>query len=76
MSLEFTDGSRSKHTRGCARWRFFPAFYRDVGGRPSWRHLFVRDDPSGAFEPGNARWQIAARIDGRDRRPGPGCGTA
>jgi hypothetical protein len=45
----------------CARWRSFVKFYRDVGPRPSWRHLLIRDDPTGAFEPGNTRWQIVAR---------------
>jgi hypothetical protein len=45
--------------RVCERWRSFAAFYRDVGARPSWRHLLIRDDPSGAFGPGNARWRVA-----------------
>jgi hypothetical protein len=45
----------------CGRWRSFGNFYADVGPRPSWRHLLIRDDPTGAFEPGNARWRIAAR---------------
>jgi hypothetical protein len=46
----------------CDRWRSFPYFYADVGKRPSWRHLVIRDDPSGAFEPGNAGWQIFAKV--------------
>jgi hypothetical protein len=29
-------------------------FYFDVGPRPSRRHLVIRDDPTGAFEPSNA----------------------
>jgi hypothetical protein len=33
-------------------------FYFDVGPRPSWRHLVIRDDPGRPFEPGNARWQV------------------
>jgi hypothetical protein len=28
--------------------------------------LVIRDDPTGAFEPGNARWRVAAGIDGGD----------
>jgi hypothetical protein len=45
----------------CERWLSFSNFYFDVGKRPSWRHLLIRDDPTGAFEPGNACWRIAAR---------------
>lgn len=52
----------------CERWRSFPLFRFDVGERPSWRHLFVRDDPSGEFSPTNARWQIA-RPRYQRRRP-------
>ncbi len=43
----------------CARWRNFPAFYADIGPRPSWAHLVVRSDTSRPFEPGNAGWQVA-----------------
>lgn len=42
----------------CERWRSFANFYSDVGKRPTWRHLLIRDDPAGEFEPGNARWQV------------------
>jgi hypothetical protein len=45
----------------CERWRSFAKFYADVGKRPTWRHLLIRDDPTGAFGPGNARWQVAKR---------------
>jgi hypothetical protein len=45
--------------RVCERWRSFGTFYRDVGKRPSWRHLLFRIDQSGEFSPSNARWQIA-----------------
>ena len=60
---------RAIRSRGplCRRWRAFPNFYADVGPRPSWRHLVIRDDPTGAFEPGNARWQAARWY--RRRRP-------
>jgi hypothetical protein len=47
--------------RVCERWRSFANFYRDVGRRPSWRHLLIRDDTSGEFGPGNAAWRLAAR---------------
>jgi hypothetical protein len=43
----------------CERWRSFGNFYADVGKRPTWRHLLIRDDTSGEFSPSNARWQIA-----------------
>jgi hypothetical protein len=43
----------------CRRWHAYPNFHRDVGPRPSWRHLLIRDDTSRPFEPGNARWRVA-----------------
>jgi hypothetical protein len=45
--------------QACERWCSFSNFYFDVGKRPSWRHLLIRDDPTGEFGPGNARWQMA-----------------
>ena len=51
----------------CARWRSFSNFYSDVHPKPSWRHLLVRDDPTGAFGPGNCRWEVGRRY--RRRRP-------
>jgi hypothetical protein len=55
----------------CQRWRSFSNFYFDVGKRPSWRHLLIRDDPilCQAMRDGGLR----RGIDGRDRRPGPRC---
>jgi hypothetical protein len=46
---------RAIQSRGpiCQRWRSFPCFYFDVGKRPSWRHLLIRDDVNAAFAPGN-----------------------
>jgi len=32
---------------GCERWRSFAQLYSGVGPRPSWRHLLMRDDPTG-----------------------------
>jgi len=47
--------------------------YFDVGKRPTWRHLLIRDDPTDEFEPGQMPDGALRRgIDGRDRRPGPG----
>jgi len=43
----------------CQRWRSLPLFRSDVGERPSWRHLLIRDDVSREFSPDNARWQVA-----------------
>ena len=42
------------HARIC-----YANFRRDVGKKPSWRHLLIRDDPTGPFGPDNARWQVA-----------------
>jgi hypothetical protein len=49
---------QSKGRRVCERWRSFANFYADVGKRPSWRHALLRDDPTRAFDPANARWQV------------------
>jgi phage gp37-like protein len=65
-------GIRSRG-RVCERWRSFVNFYLDVGPRPSWRRLLIRDDPAGAFGPGNARLRIAARY--RQRRNVPAGAT-
>jgi len=51
----------------CKRCLEYPNFYFDVGPKPSWRHLLLRDDPTGEFGPGNARWRIGPRY--RWRRP-------
>jgi len=41
-------------------WLSFSNFYRDAGLRSTWRHLRIRDDATGAFEPGNAGWRLAS----------------
>jgi hypothetical protein len=43
----------------CERWGSFVNFYCDVGRRPSWRHLVIRNDTSREFSRENARWQPA-----------------
>jgi hypothetical protein len=45
--------------RVCERWRSFGTFYRDVGKRPTWRHLLIRTDSSAEFSQDNCRWQVA-----------------
>ena len=45
----------------CHRWRSFGVFYRDVSPKPSWRHLLIRVDPTGAFSPKNCRWEVGRR---------------
>jgi hypothetical protein len=44
-----------------------PTGPRRLRRKPEGRHLLIRDDPTGAFEPGNARWRIAARYRWRRR---------
>ena len=43
----------------CTRWRSYPHFRRDTGAKPSWTHLLMRRDPSGAFEPSDAAWRVS-----------------
>jgi hypothetical protein len=42
-----------------------PAYF-DVGKRPLWRHLLIRDDPTGAFEPGMPAGRLRDGIYGGD----------
>ena len=60
----------------CERWRSFPNFYSDVGKRPTWQHLLIRTDSSGAFEPSNAGWRNAARYRWARPTTRSGCGMA
>jgi hypothetical protein len=41
----------------CRRWRCYVNFWRDLGPRPTWMHLVIRDDPTGEFSPTNCRWR-------------------
>jgi hypothetical protein len=43
----------------CRRWRCYANFIRDVGPKPSWRHLLIRADTSREFGVENVRWQMA-----------------
>ncbi|MCD9821626.1 hypothetical protein [Bradyrhizobium japonicum] len=59
MSPTFSAWLAIKRRPICKRWLAYPNFHRDVGPKPSWRHLLIRDDVTGVFEPGNARWRVA-----------------
>ena len=43
----------------CRRWKCYANFLRDVGRRPSWRHLLIRQNVSGEFSPDNVKWRPA-----------------
>ena len=43
----------------CEKWKDnFPAFYEDVGPRPSDKHSVGRIDNNGNYEPGNVQWEV------------------
>jgi hypothetical protein len=50
----------------CQRWRSFANFYADVGERPTWRHLLIRDDPTGALSQAMPDGRLRSGIDGGD----------
>jgi len=57
--------------RGCRRrWRCYPNFRKDVGLKPSWRHLLIRADTSREFGPGNVGWRVARWYRRRRGRAG------
>ncbi len=44
----------------CDKWKDnFPAFYEDVGPRPTDKHSIGRIDNNGNYEPGNVQWEEA-----------------
>jgi hypothetical protein len=46
----------------CQRWRdSYLDFVRDMGPRPSERHVLTRTDPQGDFEPTNCSWSLTHR---------------
>jgi hypothetical protein len=54
----------------CERWRSFPSFYLDVGPRPSWRHLLIRNDTAGDFDRAMPAGGLRRGIDVRDQHDG------
>jgi len=54
----------------CERWLNFAAFLNDVGERPSWRRLLIRDDPTGELGRAMPDGGLRRGIDGGDRPPG------
>jgi len=53
----------------CESWRkSFPAFYRDMGQRPTPQHSIDRfPNVNGNYEPGNVRWALPSQ-QGRNKR--------
>lgn len=49
--------------RVCKRWRFsVEDFARDIGKRPSTKHVIVRSNTRGHFTPSNCRWGLSKEI--------------
>lgn len=55
----------------CDRWRHdFPAFFADIGPRPSAEHSIDRIDNDRGYEPGNVRWADQS-TQAKNKRPRP-----
>ena len=52
----------------CRRWRRYANFRRDVGPKPTWAHLVIRDDVAAEFSPDTCRWQVWRNRIGRRAR--------
>jgi hypothetical protein len=57
--------------KACRRWRSYPHFRRDVGPRPSWAHLLMRDDAARELGPTTAGWRIGPAYRARRRTARP-----
>ena len=54
----------------CDRWRdSFPAFFADMGAKPSPNHSIDRIDVNGNYEPGNCRWATSKQQSANRRKP-------
>jgi hypothetical protein len=51
----------------CERWKDFPAFYANMGKRPSKNHSLGRINNDEGYNPGNCKW-MTKRQQQRDRR--------